>query len=205
MTSDLVSFQPKYTVRAGSVAVAGHALDCAECAGMRRVRWNAPNALECADCDGMRWKAPIAPNCANLRRLRQLVRRLRQLRRLAPIASFAPNCAVCAVCAELRRLRWNSAYSLAQSECYPVAVEAWCSLLAAVREINNAGQTLNDCYCLPFSCFFWRKTTNLASIDVLLCAHPEFCAHFGTVFGFVKYNTYQSYAHRFDGSNSFLF
>ena len=156
------------------------------CAGLRRVRWNAPNALECADCDGMRWKAPIAPNCANLRRLRQLVRRLRQLRRLAPIASFAPNCAVCAVCAELRRLRWNSAYSLAQSECYPVAVAAWCSLLAAVREINNAGQTLNDCYCLPFSCFFWRKTTNLASIDVLLCAHPEFCAHFGTVLGLLN-------------------
>ena len=70
-------------VRAGSVAVAGHALDCAECAGMRRLHWTAPNALECADCVGMRWKAPIAP--------------------------FAPNCADCAVCAELSRLRWNCA------------------------------------------------------------------------------------------------
>ena len=34
--------------------------------------------------------------------------------------------------------------------------------------------------------FFWRKTTNLASIDVLLCAHPEFCAHFGTVLGLLN-------------------
>ena len=155
------------------------------------MRWNAPNALECAECAGMRWTvmecAGIAPTCAELR---QLVRRLCQLRRLAPFAPIASNCA------ELRclrriapialELRWNSAYSLAQSECYPVAVAAWCSLLAAVKEINNAGQTLNDCYCLPFSCFFWRKTTNLASIDVLLCAHPEFCAHFGTVLGLLN-------------------
>ena len=43
------------------------------CAGLRSVRWNAPNALECAECAGMRWNAPIAP--------------------------FAPNCAVCADCA----------------------------------------------------------------------------------------------------------
>eukprot|EP00439_Symbiodinium_sp_Y106_P009148 s11158_g1.t1 len=127
------------------------------CAGLRRVRWNAPNALECADCDGMRWKAPIAPNCAvcaNLRRVRQL----RRFAPVAPIASFAPNCAVLRRLRCLRRIApialelcWNSAYSLAQSECYPVAVAAWCSLLAAVKEINNAGQTLNDCYCLPFS------------------------------------------------------
>ena len=39
------------------------------------------------------------------------------------------------------------------------------------------------CYCLPFSFCFWRETTNLASIDVLSCAHPEFCVHFGTVLG----------------------
>ena len=45
----------KSPVRAGSVAVDGHALD-----------W--PRGLECADCVGMRWKAPIAPfapNCAD--------------------------------------------------------------------------------------------------------------------------------------------
>ena len=114
------------------------------CAGLRRVRWNAPNALECAGMRPLRRIAPIAPTCADcvvcaeLRRLR----RLRCLRRIAPIAL---------------ELRWNSAYSLAQSECYPVAVAAWCSLLAAVREINNAGQTLNDCYCLPFSCFFGER------------------------------------------------
>ena len=169
-------------VRAGSVAVAGHALDCAECAGMRRMRWNAPNALECADCDGMRWKAPIAPNCANLRRLCQL----RRLAPFAPIASFAPNCAVCA---ELRRLRWNCA-GILPTAWHRANATLWLSQpgaqLAAVKEINNAGQTLNDCYCLPFSCFFWRKTTNLASIDVLLCAHPEFCAHFGTVLGLLN-------------------
>ena len=177
-----------FSVRAGSVAVAGHALDCAECAGMRRMRWNAPNALECADCDGMRWKAPIAPNCANLRRLRQL----RRLAAFAPIASFAPNCAVCAdcaVCAELRRLRWNCA-GILPTAWHRANATLWLSQpgaqLAAVREINNAGQTLNDCYCLPFSCFFLRKTTNLASIDVLLCAHPEFCEHFGTVLGLLN-------------------
>ena len=141
------------------------------CAGLRRVRWNAPNALE------MRWNAPFAPNCAKCAELR----RLRRLHRIAPFARCLRRIAPIAL-----ELRWNSAYSLAQSECYPVAVAAWCSLLAAVREINNAGQTLNDCYCLPFSCFFWRKTTNLASIDVLLCAHPEFCAHFGTVLGLLN-------------------
>ena len=152
---------------------------------MRRMRWNA---LECADCDGMRWTAPIAPNCANLRRLRQL----RRLAPFAPIASFAPNCAVCAdcaVCAELRRLRWNCA-GILPTAWHRANATLWLSQpgaqLAAVREINNAGQTLNDCYCLPFSCFFWRKTTNLASIDVLLCAHPEFCAHFGTVLGLLN-------------------
>ena len=67
-------------MRAGSVAVAGHALDCAECAGMRRMRWNAPNALECAVCAELRQLrriAPFAPNCADC-------------------ALFAPNCADCA-------------------------------------------------------------------------------------------------------------
>ena len=166
------------------------------CVGLRRVRWNAPNALECAECAGMRrlrWNALESTDCAELRQLAPFAPTC------APFAPIAPTCADCVVCAELRRLRclrriapialelrWNSAYSLAQSECYPVAVAAWCSLLAAVREINNAGQTLNDCYCLPFSCFFWRKTTNLASIDVHLCAHPEFCAHFGTVLGLLN-------------------
>ena len=55
-------------MRAGSVAVAGHVLDCAECAGMRRMRWNAPNALECAVCAELRQVrriVPIAPNCAD--------------------------------------------------------------------------------------------------------------------------------------------
>ena len=158
-----------YTVRAGSVAVAGHALDCAACAGMRRWHWTAPNALECADCVGMRWKAPIA-----------------RLRRIAP---FAPNCADCAVCAELRRLRWNSAYSLAHSQYYPVAVAAWlrprfCSLqfpgsacrarflrLAAgsssrspaivlqlsVRKINNSGQKLNVVIASHSASFFGER------------------------------------------------
>ena len=68
------------TVRAGSVAVAGHALDCAECAGMRRMRWK---------CAGMRWNALECAVCAELR----------QVRRIAPIAPIAPNCAVCADCA----------------------------------------------------------------------------------------------------------
>ena len=72
------------------------------CAGLRRVRWNAPNALECAECAGMR--------------------RLRRLRRIAPYAPIA-RC--------LRRiapialeLRWNSAYSLAHSH-KPMAGAAW--------------------------------------------------------------------------------
>ena len=67
----------KETVRAGSVAVAGHALDCAECAGMRRMRWK---------CTGMRWNAPFAPNCAKcaeLRRLRRIAPFARCLRRIA--------------------------------------------------------------------------------------------------------------------------
>ena len=163
LNSSVNTCAPYDTVRAGSVAVAGHALDCAECAGMRRMRWNAPNALECADCDGMRWKAPIAPNCANLRRLRQL----RRLAPFAPIASFAPNCAVCAdcaVCAELRRLRWNCAGILPTA--WHRANALWLSQpgaqLAAVREINNAGQTLNDCYCLPFSCFFFGERPRIS-------------------------------------------
>ena len=151
-------FQASYTSACG---LSGRSWPCA---GLRRVRWNAPNA-------------PFAPNCAKCAELR----RLRRLHRIAPFARCLRRIAPIAL-----ELRWNSAYSLAQSECYPVAVAAWCSLLAAVREINNAGQTLNDCYCLPFSCFFWRKTTNLASIDVLLCAHPEFCAHFGTVLGLLN-------------------
>ena len=62
------------------------------CAGLRRVRWNAPMALDCAECAGMRrlgWNAlestdcAFAPNCADCA----------ELRRFAPIALFAPNCA----------------------------------------------------------------------------------------------------------------
>ena len=55
------------TVRAGSVAVAGHALDCAECAGMR---WNAPFAPNCAKCAELRRLRRIAPFARCLRRLR---------------------------------------------------------------------------------------------------------------------------------------
>ena len=90
-------------MRAGSVAVAGHALDCAECAGMRRMRWK---------CTGMCWNAPFAPNCAKcaeLRRLRRIAPFARCLRRIAPIAL---------------ELRWNSAYSLAHSH-IPMAGAAW--------------------------------------------------------------------------------
>ena len=73
-------------------------------------------------------------------------------------------------CAELRRLRWNSAYSLAHSQYYPVLRPRFCSLQfpgsacrakvlgltagsssrspaislqLSVREINNSGQKLN--------------------------------------------------------------
>ena len=72
------------------------------CAGLRRVRWNAPNALECAECAGMRRLrriAPSAPNCADCA----------ELRRIAPIAL---------------ELRWNSAYSLAHSH-IAMAGAAW--------------------------------------------------------------------------------
>ena len=50
-------------MRAGSVAVAGHALDCAECAGMRRMCWNAPTALECAGKHRLRRIAPMRLLC----------------------------------------------------------------------------------------------------------------------------------------------
>ena len=155
--------------------IAPSALECAECAGMRRMRWNAPTAMECAGKHRLRRIAPtcaVCANCADLRRLR----RLRRLHRIAPIALFARNCADCAGILPTAWHRANATLWLSQPG----------AQLAAVREINNAGQTLNDCYCLPFSCFFWRKTTNLASIDVLLCAHPEFCAHFGTVLGLLN-------------------
>ena len=61
------------TVRAGSVAVAG----CADCAGMRRMRWNALDCAVCAELHQLRRIAPIAPNCAVC----------------ADCALFAPNCA----------------------------------------------------------------------------------------------------------------
>ena len=47
--------------------IAPSALDCAECAGMRRMRWNAPNCAgsapncaDCAVCAELRRTAPIA-------------------------------------------------------------------------------------------------------------------------------------------------
>ena len=120
-------FQASYTSACG---LSGRSWPCA---GLRRVRWNAPNALECAECAGMRrlrWNALESTDCA-------------ELRQLAPFAPIAPTCAVCAdcvVCAELRRLRrlrclrriapialelrWNSAYSLAHSH-IPMAGAAW--------------------------------------------------------------------------------
>ena len=53
--------------------IAPSALDCAECAGMRRLRRIAPSAPNCADCAVLRQVrriVPIAPFCAELRRLR---------------------------------------------------------------------------------------------------------------------------------------
>ena len=94
------------------------------------MRWIAPSALECAECAGMRrmrWNAPTVMECAGKHRLR----------RIAPTCAVCANCAVCAdcvVCAELRclrriapialELRWNSAYSLAHSH-IPMAGAAW--------------------------------------------------------------------------------
>ena len=160
-------------MRAGSVAVAGHALDRADCIGMRRLHWTAPNALECADCVGMRWKAPIAP--------------------------FAPNCAVCA---ELRRLRCLRRIALefclqpgTQSQYYyPVAVAAWLrprccslqfpgsacrarflwltagsssrspaiSLQFSVREINNSGQKLKVLLLPPIQLRFFGEKPRIS-------------------------------------------
>ena len=160
---------------------------------MRRMRWNAPNALECA---GLRRIAPIAPIAA-----------------IAPncavCALFAPNCAGIALefCLQpatqpythgWRSLVATSLLAACSFRAVPVvpgflwlttppvpAVLRFFFNCQSCRETNNAGQKLNNFYCLPFSFFFWRETTNLASIDVLLvlCAHPEFCAHFGTVLG----------------------
>ena len=197
------------------MAVAGHALDCAESAGMRRLHWTAPNA-------------PTAWECAGNHRLRR-------------IAPFAPNCADCAVCAELRRLRWNCAGILPTAwhtanttlwlsqpgcdlgfaacsfrqclSCQVFVAHCWqqfpqsCDFSSTFSQRNKPMPVKNlMCCCLPLSFFFRLQTTNLASINVLLCAQPELCAHFGTVLGLLFIHiSHMSYAHRFDRSNSILF
>ena len=116
------------------------------CAGLRRVRWNAPMALDCAECAGMRrlrWNALESTDCA-----------------------FAPNCAVCAELRRLRCLRRIALEFCLQPGTQPILPCGCRSLVAtsvlqscqvfvahsrspatslqlSVREINNSGQKLN--------------------------------------------------------------
>ena len=155
-------------MRAGSVAVAGHALDCAECAGMRRMRWK---------CAGMRWNARFALNCADC----------------ADCAELRRLCRLRAVCAELRRLRWNCAGILPtawHTAIYPWLAQPGCDLLTcslqfpgsacrarflwlttppvpallrfffncqSCRGTNNAGQKLNVLLLPPIQLLFLAR------------------------------------------------
>ena len=166
------------------------------------MRWNAPNALECAGLRRLRRIAPIAPNCADcadlrrLRRLRAVCAELRRLRwncaGILPTAWHTaiypwlaqPGCDLLTCSLQFPGSACRARFLWPTTPPVPAVLRFFFNCQSC-RETNNAGQKLNNCYCLPFSFFFWRETTNLASIDVLLvlCAHPEFWAHFGTVLG----------------------
>ena len=116
-----------------------------------------------------------------------------------------------AVCAELRRLRWNSAYSLAHSH-IPMAGAAWLRppylqpavsgqcLSCQVFVAHYSTSSRSPAIFLQLSvmqrdkqCRSKTKCVVIASHSASLfgerprispqCAHPEFCAHFGTVLG----------------------
>ena len=154
----------------------------------------------------MRWNAPFAPNCAKcaeLRRLRRIAPIARCLRRIAPIAlelrwnsaySLAHSHIPMAGAAWLRPPYLQPAVSGQCLSCQAFVAHystssrspaIFLQLSVMQRDKQCRSRTKMCCYCLPLSFFFWRETTNLASIDVLLvlCAHPEFCAHFGTALG----------------------
>ena len=99
----------------------------------------------------------------------------RKQRNSAQTAQLGANVAIGA----FRRIPTQSAHSSAFSSSRSPAI----SLQLSVRKINKAGQKLTMLLLPSTQLLFWRETTNLAPIDVLLCAHPEFCAHFGTVLG----------------------
>ena len=159
-------------MRAGSVAVAGHALDCAECAGnapnalgMRRMRWNV------LDCAVLR---RIAPNCADCADCAEL-------RRLRRCALFAPNCAGIAL--EFCLQPGTQPYTHGWRSLVATSLLAACSFRAvpvvpgflwlttppvpavlrfffncqSCRETNNAGQKLNNFLLPPIQLLFLAR------------------------------------------------
>ena len=129
----IMTMSPKFPMPSEYCSACGLSGRSWPCAGLRRVRWNAPNALE------MRWNAPFAPNCA----------KCAELRRIAPIA----RC--------LRRLRWNCAGILPtawHTAIYPWLAQPGCDLLT--RSLQFPGSACRARFCgsllhqFPHSCDF---------------------------------------------------
>ena len=188
------------------------------------MRWIAPSPLECADCTGLRRMRRLRGNALETTDCVEL----RRLRRIAPIALFAPNCADCAGILPTAWHTANTTLWLSQPgcdlgfaacsfrqclSCQVFVAHCWqqfpqsCDFSSTFSQRNKPMPVKNlMCCCLLLSFFFRLQTTNLASINVLLCAQPELCAHFGTVLGLLFIHiSHMSYAHRFDRGNSILF
>ena len=115
------------------------------CAGLRSVRWNAPNALECAECAGMRWNALECADCAELRRMRRLR----------------------AVCAELLRLRWNCAGILPtawHTAIYPWLAQPGCDLLTCSLQFPGSACRAR---------FLWLTTPPVPAVLRFFVSHAE--------------------------------
>ena len=166
------------------------------------MRWIAPSALECAECAGMRRLrriAPIAPNCADcavcaeLRRLCAVCAELRRLRwncaGTLPTAWHTaiypwlaqPGCDLLTRSLQFPGSACRARFLWLTTPPVPAVLRFFFNCQSC-RETNNAGQKLNVLLLPSIQFLFLARD---ASIDVLLvlCAHPEFCAHFGTVLG----------------------
>ena len=151
-----------HTVRAGSVAVAGHALDCAECAGMRRMRW------KCAGMRRLRRIAPSAPNCGELRRLRAVCAELRRLRwncaGILPTAWHTaiypwlaqPGCDLLTCSLQFPGSACRARFLWLTTPPVPAVLRFFFNCQSC-RETNNAGQKLNVLLLPPIQLLFLAR------------------------------------------------
>ena len=178
------------------------------CAGLHRVRWNAPIALDCAECAGMRrlrWNAPESTDCAELRCLRRIALEFclyslahSQYYPVAVAAWLRPRCCSLQFPGSACRARflWLTAGSSSRSPAI--------SLQLSVRKINNSGQKLNVLLLPPIQLRFLGEKPRISPQLTCSCVRTRKSARTSELFWVCYIYISVICAYRFDRSNSVL-